>query len=85
LQTEHLQKISTLKKASATAIRLLDLLYSQPLVSVPSVAKKLKVTAPAARKAINNLEKLKILKEISGKKRDRVYLYEPYFSIIEGI
>lgn len=85
LQTEHRQKISSLKKASATAMRLLELLYQQPLISVSSVTKYLNISAPAARKAINNLESLRMLKEISGKKRDRAYLYEPYFSIVDNI
>lgn len=82
LQANHRAMVNTLGKASPTAMRLLDLLFHQPFVSVSSVTKKLELTSPPARKAINNLEKLDILKEISGKRRDKLYVYEPYMSII---
>jgi Fic family protein len=56
LQAEHRQIVNSLGKASPSAIRLLDILYQQPIVSVPFVSKKLGFSSPAARKAINNLD-----------------------------
>jgi len=82
LQDAHRKKISLLGRVALTSLRLLDLLYQQPVVSVSFVVRELKLSPPAARKAIKNLEQLNILKEMSGKKRDRVYLYEPYMTII---
>jgi biotin operon repressor len=61
----------------------LNLLYKQPQVSVQFVAKTLNLSAPAARKAINNLEKLGILAEVSGRKRNRRHRYQSYVQIIE--
>jgi hypothetical protein len=46
------------------------------------VARELGISAPAAGKAVNNLVSLDILKEVSGKKRDRVFLHETYLAII---
>ena len=82
LQIEHRNQINSLGRASANALRLLDLLYQKPLIKVPKVAINLGLSQPAARKAINNLQELKILTEISGKRRDRVYFYESYMGII---
>jgi len=82
LQAKHRILVNSLGKAASTAMRLLELLYQQPFVSVPVAEKKLELSAPAARKAINNLENIGILKEISGKRRDRLYLYESYMDII---
>jgi Fic family protein len=82
LQAKHRVLVNTLGKASSTGMRLLDMLYQQPLVSVPIVVRKLDVSSPAARKAINNLERLGILKEISGKKRNRLFMYDSYMNII---
>ena len=82
LQAEHRQMVNSLSKASPSAVKLLDLLYQQPIVSVAYVSKELGFSSPAARKAINNLERLGILREISGKKRNRLYLYYAYMSII---
>ena len=83
LQAKHRILVNSLGKAASTAMRLLELLYQQPFVSVPATEKKLELSAPAARKAINNLENIGILKEISGKRRDRLYLYEAYMDIIK--
>ena len=82
LQIEHRNRINSLGRASANSLRLLDLLYQKPLINVPKVAVHLGLSQPAARKAINNLQKLEILTEISGKRRDRVYFYESYMDII---
>lgn len=82
LQSKDRVLVNTLGKASPTAFRLLDLLFEYPVISSPSVSKKLELSPPAARRAINNLEQLGILKEISGKKRDRLYAYDAYVEII---
>lgn len=64
------------------AIQLLDRLPSTPVVTVPTAADLLAVTAPTARKAIEILEAAGILRETSGKQRDRVYAYEAYLAIL---
>ncbi|HZV83340.1 MAG TPA: Fic family protein [Geobacteraceae bacterium] len=76
------QKIAGLGKAAPTAMALLDLLYRRPYVTIPFVVKELAISSPAAGKAVNNLVSLGILIEVSGKKRDRVFLHESYLSII---
>lgn len=76
------QKVAGLGKAAPTALTLLDLLYRRPYVTIPSVARELGISSPAAGKAVRNLVALGILTEVSGKKRDRVFLHEPYLSIL---
>lgn len=76
------QKLASLGKAAPTSIALLDLLYRSPYVTIPYVTRTLGISFPAAGKAVRNLISLGILKEVSGKKRDRVFLHEPYLAII---
>lgn len=64
------------------AIQLIDRLPSTPVVTVPTVAGLLAVSAPTARKAVEILEAAGILRETSGKQRDRVYAYEGYLGIL---
>ena len=86
LQEEHREKINTLGKAAPTAIRVLHLLFQQPLISVSYVAKSLGLNTPAVRKVIHHLEKLGILEEVMDKGQDKAYLYTFYRSIIkEGL
>lgn len=82
LQAKHSTLLVNLGKASDSALKLLDLLYKNPIQTVGSVSNSLKLSAPSSRKAINNLVSLGILKEITGKKRDREYWYKEYLSIL---
>ena len=40
------------------------------------------MTAPTARASVNHLVKLGILKEISGKQRDKMFSYKAYMDIL---
>ncbi len=84
LQEKHRTQIMKLGRAAGSAMQLHELLFKKPIVAVNIVSRELSLTPPAARRAINNLEQLGILKEISGKQRDREYLYEQYFNIIQS-
>jgi Fic family protein len=52
------------------------------MVTVPKATKMLGSTAPTARKAVEVLEGIGILRETSGKKRDRVYAYHAYLEAL---
>jgi Fic family protein len=70
------------QRATIAAIRLLDLLPSKPVVTVPRASELLGLTAPPARKAIELLEQIGVLRETSGKQRDRVYAYHDYLELL---
>jgi len=54
-----------------------------PQVTVPLLAKELQMTQPTARSALNHLESIGVIEEVSGKKRDKVYIYRNYLNILE--
>ena len=69
----------------ASEIRFLDRnLPSHPVMTVQRAARLLGVTAPTARKAIDLLETLDVLRETTGRQRDRVYAYHEYMRILTG-
>ena len=68
--------------ATVAAIHLLDLLPSNPIVTVPRAAALLGATAPTARKAVEVLEEIGVLHETSGRQRDRVYAYQAYLQAL---
>jgi Fic family protein len=70
------------KIASTYAIRLLDNLYQQPLVTTTDVKKSLNVSNMAALQLVRKFEKAGILKEITGKKRYQQFLFADYLGII---
>jgi Fic family protein len=70
------------ERATVAAIQLLDLLPSNPIVTVLGASKLLGLTAPPASKAIGLLEGLGILCEITGKRRSRAYEYQEYLQVL---
>ena len=70
------------ERATITAVKILDLLPSNPVLTVPRASELLGITAPPARKAIDLLEELGVLHETTGKQRDRVYAYHAYLELL---
>ena len=71
-------------RATVAAIRLLDRLPSNPVVTVSKASEVLGLTAPPTRKAIELLERLGVLREITSRQRDRAYAYHEYTQILTG-
>jgi Fic family protein len=72
------ERVLTARGSSLTAVRLLELLPRRPMVTIPGVVKMLETTKPTATKSIELLETLGILRETTGRKRDRTYRYVGY-------
>ena len=70
------------KRSTVAGIRLLEALPENPVVSVPLAAKNLGISAPTVRKAIELLEAIGVLRETTGKQRDRIYAYDEYMHIL---
>ena len=66
------------KDASVSTLRLFQVLPSYPILTVAKVTRLLKVSKPTAGKAIDSLEGQGILKETTGRGKDRVYAYSRY-------
>jgi Fic family protein len=66
------------------SIRLLEVLSSHPVITLPAAVELLDVTKPTAIKAIESLEKAGILRETTGMRRDRVYAYQAYLGVLTG-
>jgi Fic family protein len=71
------------KISSIYAVGFLNLLFSKPIITSEKLIKELKVSKETANQIIKKFEKLKILKEISGKKRYKKYIFSEYINIIK--
>jgi len=65
------------------SVRLLDLLFSRPVITVTDISKTLKISHQPAYDLVDQFLKLGILREITGKKRYKRYLFIDYVGIIE--
>ncbi|MDX2257472.1 MAG: Fic family protein [Hyphomicrobiaceae bacterium] len=80
---EDERKISGLGRATASALRLYTELKRRPIVSIPTVSKKLGLTHPTVHSAMEHLQKLGIVQELTGRKRGRLYCYSRYLALLE--
>jgi Fic family protein len=68
--------------ATVPAIRLFDQMPAHPILTLATAIKLLDVTKPTASKAIDALRQARILRETTGRKRDRVYAYHSYLNVL---
>ena len=76
---EH--KIITLGKKQALAREFLQYLYSSPSIDASDTAKVLKINLSTALRLIDDFIRLKILVEITGLKRNRIFVFEDYIKL----
>jgi Fic family protein len=82
MQQEHRQLLAISGIASPMVINLLDILFQRPVIRVKDVQETLKTSYQNANKIVSRLVSLEILKEITGQKRNRQFVYEPYRKIL---
>lgn len=76
-------KIIHLGRRLPKAKQLLNYLYSKPIVDMTEIALALKVDISTAHRLIKDFEKLSILKERTGFKRNRIFVFEDYLKLFE--
>ncbi len=76
-------KIATLKRARVSATQAHGLLQKQAMISAIEAAKALGVSVPTARASLQNLKKLGIVKDLSGKGKERLYVYTELLMLLE--
>ncbi len=81
---EDRKKIVRLGKGAATCLKIHDVLQEKGILSLPEAVARLQLSYPTINKAITNLEKLKITQEMTKRKRNRLFSYEGYLSIISA-
>ncbi len=76
------EKVQALGRAAANALRVFDAFRDRPLSTIPALAEKTGTSYPTVSRAVEELERLGIVREITGRKRDRVYAYTSYLDIL---
>lgn len=76
-------KIVTLGKRLPNAKLLLTYLYSKPVITVADVISNLNITKQTANTLIMDFYSLGILREQTGYKRNRIFVFEEYLRLFE--
>lgn len=75
-------KLRALGRKAGSASRVFEAFARRPLLGARQLAAGLALSTMTVRKSIAELEALGILNEITGQRRNRVWLYQAYYSIL---
>ena len=75
--------VATLGKRTDRGLKLLEHLYDVPVVTGTSVEKITGLSTPNANALIQSLAALGLLKEVTGRQRNRRYIYAPYWALFK--
>lgn len=76
--------VKGLGRRAGSALRVLDGLKARPLLLLPEVAEMTGLSFPAAASAMQSLEGLGIVRELTGKQRNRVYVHSEYLALLSA-
>ncbi|OIQ87005.1 adenosine monophosphate-protein transferase SoFic [mine drainage metagenome] len=79
---EDARRVQDLGRAAANALRVFDALRARPLSSIKSLVDRTGAAYPTVARAIESLEGLGIVREVTGRKRERVFSYTRYLDIL---
>lgn len=76
------EKVELFGRGAASALLIYRYAQANPLFSIKNAAREMKMSFPTASSAVGRMTKAGILRESSGKRRDRLFLYENYLDIL---
>jgi Fic family protein len=82
LFTEDRKKIELSNKPSASILIVHHYLQKYPITEAKKIVEHCKVTLPTVNKSLKQLGELGIVKEITGKSRNKIYVYQEYLDIL---
>jgi Fic family protein len=79
---EHRRKIETLGRPAASVLRVFEHMQRNPIVSIPATAKSIGISPPTVAKSLEHMRHLGLLREITGRQRHRLFVYDAYLAIL---
>ncbi|MFV8358089.1 Fic family protein [Flavobacterium sp. XS1P32] len=81
LQKSLEEKLKSLGNRNMDARKVVDYLYTQPIIEVTKVEEILQKSSVTAYKLLADLERLDIIKEISGAQRNKLFIFKDYLDL----
>ncbi len=81
LQSNHRNLIMNIKSTNAN--KLLDYIYTQPILTINDVVQELEISYPTANTLVSKFCEIGLLKERTGQQRNKVFSYVEYLNILE--
>jgi Fic family protein len=75
-------RIEKIGQAAGTISRVHSYLQKKSVLEIPRASMEIGISQPTVTSALKKLEEIGIVKEITGKARDRIYVYKKYLDIL---
>lgn len=75
-------RVQALGRQAGNVLRVFEALRARPLATIGSLCERAGLAFPTAARAVAALERLGIVREITGRKRERVFAYGGYLSLL---
>jgi Fic family protein len=83
LRENDRQRVIGLGRLSGSALQVMDAFFQKPIINVNGLVERTGLTPATVNKVLGELEgKLSIVEELTGQKRNRVYIYKAYIDTL---
>lgn len=72
-----------LSASSSSALHVFRVLHASPIVNAPHLVRETGLSKPTVNAAVQSLVALDILRELTGKRRNRMFGYDQYLKILQ--
>ena len=79
---EDRKRIQPHGRTAGSALRVHDALKQRPIAAMQEIARRAALSFPAASSGMKLLVDLRIARELTGRKRNRVFVYDAYLKIL---
>jgi len=79
---DHRTAIETRGRRAGSALRVHEALKARPILSLPEICRQTGLSFPAASSAMDLLVEMQIARELTGKRRNRLFVYDRYLAIL---
>lgn len=76
------KRIKQSGRSASSPLRVHQVLQERPLLSVPNIATNAGISLPTAYSAIGFLQSIGMVREVTAKKKNRIFAYDEYFRIL---
>jgi Fic family protein len=79
---EDRSEIERKGRKAGSALRVHEAIKARPILSMPEICRTTGLSFPAASSAMGVLAEMKVAREMTGKRRNRLFVYDRYLSIL---
>ncbi|WP_373046571.1 Fic family protein [Vulgatibacter sp.] len=78
----HRRTLERHGRAAGSVLRLQEALQRRPVVTIAAAAEATSLSVPAVTQALEKMQSDRLVTEITGRKRDKVFVYTPYVALL---